>query len=368
MNNGNGNGHGSPSENGNGNGKHHQSNGNGHKYVPSANGNGNGHDDVLLMEDRFIYLESIKPRLFSSKQEVIAKTGIRKNILFFLFFLTLGAYLTSLPLSTTVVDRRATVVPLQKIEFTSPKDGFLTQVFFKEGEAVKKGDLLYRVESSEDQARLQESEFEIGALEKELAAVGFEAKMISLKLEDAKELKKLGSGRERAVEEVSLLLQAKQARIESLLIKLGQGKVRQAFLKENLSEGEVRAPLDGRVISNSQLKEHAFVKEGEFLMTLAGEGSIMEFGLKEGDYSRISLGSKAKIKFYAFPEETYLGRVIGLRPFAEPYPKSSVNKHVIKVLIEWEKAPKQIQNGMTAKVTIEAKSKSILGRFYHELF
>ena len=37
--------------------------------------------------------------------------------------------------------------------------------------------------------------------QKELAAIGFEAKMISLKLEDARELKKLGSVRERAVEE-----------------------------------------------------------------------------------------------------------------------------------------------------------------------
>ncbi len=357
MNNGNGNGRKHMSStNGNGNGKHHHS-----------NGNGNGHD-VLLMEDRFQYLESIKPRLFPSKEEVIEKTGIRRNILLFILFLVAAIYISSLPLSSSVTDRKAVVVPIQRTDLTSPKDGFLQKVFFQEGEQVKKGALLVKVTSSQDEKTLRESRLEVLSLEKELSQAWLESQVWTLRLDEAIRLKKLGSIKPYTFQEALLRNEASQRKVESLIFKLEAARQREHFLHQYLKEGDIRAPFDGFVISDAKLKEKAFVKQGEFLLTLATQNSQIEFLLKEADYARISIGAKARIKFYAFPEDTYGGHVIGIKPYAEPLPKSAVTKHMIKVLIRWDQAPNQIQNGMSAKVVIEAKTKSVLGRVYHEIF
>ena len=363
VSNANGNGHVLPT-NGNGNG---HKNGNGH-HDNHQNGNGHNGHSTLLTEDRFQHLESIKPRLFPSKEEVIEKTGIRRNLLLFILFLVAAVYISSLPLSSSVTDRNALVVPIQRTDLTSPKDAFVKKVFFQEGEQVKKGTLLLKVMSSQDQQAVKETRLEVLSLEKELSQAWLESQVWTLRLDEAIRLKKLGSIKPYTFQEALLRSEASQRKVESLIFKLEAARQREHFLREYLKEGDIRASFDGLIISDAKLKEKAFVKQGEFLLTLATQKSQIEFLLKEGDYSRISTGAKARIKFYAFPEDTYEGHVIGIKPFAEPFPKSAVTKHMIKVLIQWDQAPRQIQNGMSAKVSIEAKPKSVLGRIYHEIF
>jgi len=352
--------------NGNGNG-HHSKNGNGHVEHNNGNGNGNGHT-VLLNQDRFSVLESEKPRLFFSQQEVIEKSGIRKNILLFMLFLLASVYISSIQISSSVTDRNAMLVPFERTDLTSPKDGFLSEVFVKEGEAVKKSQLLMKVIATHDQYLLSGSVLEVEMIKRELEASRIELKISILKLRDVKSLKILGSVNKQAIEEAFLLYQLQYKKLESLQMKLKQAAANATFLKTNLQVGEIRAPYDSIVISDTKLKEKAFVKEGEFLLTLTGPGSVLEFTLNEEDYPRISVGSKARIKFYAFPEEIYAGEVIGFQTSAEGYSKSFIRKRTIKVLIQCEHLPQTIRNGMSAKVTIKAAPKNIVGRIYHEIF
>lgn len=350
--------------NGNGNGK----NGNGHLHAHLGNGhNGNGHD-VLLAPDRFEQLDLLKPRLFPSSERVIKETGIRRNLLLFILFLLSAVYVASLPLSSTTVDRNALVTPHQRTDLTSPKDGFVRSLLVDEGQTVKKGELLLKVESLRDRNSLRETRLEVFSLERELSVAWTEAQIASLKLDEAIQLKKLGSVKDFVVQEAFLRNQASQRKVESLIFKLEQAREKERFLKKAIGEGELRAPFEGVVISDPKLKEKAFVKEGEFLITLARQGSQLECLIKEGDYSRISIGGKAKIKFYAFPEAHYEGRVVGIKPFGEALHKPGIQRRAVKVLVEWERAPEEIRNGMSAKVAIEAKPQSFLGRFYHELF
>ncbi len=352
--------------NGNGNG-HYSKNGNGHVKDNHGNGNGNGHT-VLLNQDRFSVLESEKPRLFSSKQEVIEKSGIRKNILLFMLFLLASVYISSLQISSSVTDRNAMLVPFERTDLTSPKDGFLSKVLVKEGETVKKSQLLMRVMAANDKHLLSGSVLEVEMIKRELEVSRIELKISVLKLKDVKSLKTLGFVKKQAIEEAFLLYQLKQKKLESLQVKLKQVEANVTFLKANLRMGEIRAPYEGVVISDTKLKEKAFVKEGEFLLAVTSPGSVLEFILSEEDYPRVSVGSAARIKFYAFPEEIYAGEVIGFKTSAEGYSKSFIRKRTIKVLIQCEHLPRTIRNGMSAKVTIKAAPKNVVGRIYHEIF
>ncbi len=344
----------------------HNGNGNGH-HSKNGNGHGNGHA-VLLNQDRFSVLESEKPRLFSSQQEVIEKSGIRKNILLFMLFLLASVYISSIQISSSVSDRNAMLVPFERTDLTSPKAGFLSDVFVKEGEAVKKNQLLMRVVATHDQHLLSGSVLEVKMIKRELEASRIELKISILKLRDLKSLKILGSVKKQAIEEAFLLYQLQYKKLESFQMKLKQAEANATFLKTNLRVGEIRAPYDGIVISDTKLKEKAFVKEGEFLLTVVSPSSILEFTLNEEDYPRISKGSEARVKFYAFPEKIYVGKVIGFKISAEGYSKSFIRKRTIKVLIQCADLPRSIRNGMSAKVRIEAAPKNIVGRIYHEIF
>ena len=341
-------------------------NGNGNGHHPNGNGNGNGHK-LLVPEDRFAAIDLEKPRLFISREEVIKKTGILRNFLFTFFILIAFGFAGLLPLSSSVTDPDAVVAPVRRTDLASPKDGFITQVFFKEGEEVKRGDLLLKVESKQEKAACRQARLEALALAKAISRERAEARILVLKLAEAGRLKAMGSLKDQAFEEARLLLEAKQAGIESLKFRVLQARERVIFLNSILREGAIRAPFDGRVISDTQLKEKAFVKQGDFLVTLASRDSAVEFLLKETDYSRVALGRRARIRFYAFPGKSWEGRVVGFKPFAQALPKSGITRHAVKVLIRYEKTSFSIQNGMSAKVTLEAAPQSFLRRICGEL-
>lgn len=354
-----------PSGNGNG---HSNGNGNGH-----GNGNGNGHAAsqagiyIPQFRDRFSTLEITKPRLFPTKREVIQKTGIARNLFFFILILVASLGTLAVP-RESVTDSKALVVPAGRVDFSSPRDGFVQHVFFKEGDFVKPGDLILRVISPEDKVLLAEGVLEMKALRKEISAERDEAKFLSLKFEEMKGLLEMGSVKPDAVEEARLRLISKEKRIEAHQSRLTLARTQLKGLRDKMRLGEIRAPFQGRLISEAGIREKAFVKSGDFLFTLASEDSLVEVLIKESDYSRIEIGAKARIKFYAFPDRDYEGWVSSFKHFAEPLPKSGITRHAVKVLVRLNSIPGRIQNGMSAKVTLEAKSQSLLRRYSHELF
>ena len=216
--------------NGNGNG-----NGNGH-HNGNGNGNGHGHTVQLPTGDRFSTIELTKPRLFPTKREVLKKTGIAKNLFF--FALILGASLAYLGVPQgTVCDPKALVVPARRVDFSSPRDGFVTHIYFKEGDFVKKGNAILTVTSPEDEILLTEARLETEALRKEISAEKDEAKLLSMKVEETKHLETLGSVKGEAVEEARLSLLSKEKRIAALRSRLLLSRIRLTAMREKMPEG-----------------------------------------------------------------------------------------------------------------------------------
>lgn len=348
MSSGNGNGHGNGDGNGNGNGP-----GNGHEIPPSG--------------DRFSMIELTKPRLFSSQREVIQKTGIARNFLFFIVLLGVSTAYLGIP-QESVRDAKALVVPSRRVDFSSPRDGFVERLLFQEGDRVEKGETIVIVSSPEDPLLLNQAGLESEALAREIAAEKDEARVLSMKVEEARKLHVLGSAKGGLVAEAKLRLLSKKKRIEALRAKLALSSARLEELMERISLGQIRAPFRGKIISDVGVKEKTFVKAGDFLFTLAGEDSLVEVLLKESDFGRIETGARARVKFYAFPGRTYQGFVAGFKHFAEPLPKSGITRHAVKALVRLNSAPPRIQNGMSAKIDLEAKPESFWKRFYHEMF
>lgn len=300
--------------------------------------------------DRFQILEETKPRLFPTQSEVIQKTGIGKNLIVFLIFGIFLFEMASFPFLSSITDRNALVVPVQKIDFSSPKNGIVEKVFYREGDEVKKGALILKVSSAREISEFKIAQKEAMAIKNELKAEFMELRILQLKFHEAKRLMIMGSIHYEALKEAEFIYEAKCARIKALKFRYQQTREKMRAIADQIRKGRIVAPLNGRLVSNPTIKEHAFVKEGESLFSFSSLDSVIEFHLKESDYRRITNESRAKIKFYAFPGTVYEGEVFRIHPF--------------KVFIRSDFSPQEIQNPMKARVSIDAKPQNLLQKIY----
>jgi len=308
----------------------------------------------------FEEVQQAKARLFHSKKEAFDIWGIKNHLLLIAGALVALCVSAFLPFITSVEDSQALVVPAQMVSVEALKEGKITDVFVKEGESVKKDQVIARIVNPQDEREMTEVKGESKLVEARLAVL--DAKRIySLEryIEDKRLLeKKVISRDEFQKTELSFrTLEEERQVLKTELAALGEKLL---GLDKERNEGIVTAPISGNVISDIQEKYGTFVTKGEFLLTLASSEQRLEFFLAEEDYGRVDVGDPAKIRFYPLPNKTYRGRVVTLKHYAEPVDKHGFKKNFIKVSIDVEDFPKGIRNGMTAKVRIKGRPVSLL--------
>ncbi len=314
------------------------------------------HPSTVTFEE----IQEAKARLFHSKEEAFDIWGIKNHLLLIAGALVALCVSAFLPFITRVEDPQALVVPAQMVSVEALKEGKITDVFVKEGESVKKDQVIARIVNPQDEREMTEVKGESKLVQARLAVL--DAKRI-YSLERYEEDKRLAEKKVISLDEFQKTelsfktLEREREVFKAQLVALGEKLLE---LDKERNEGVVTASISGKVISDIQEKYGTFAIKGKFLLTLASPEQRLEFFLAEEDYGRVDLGDPAKIKFYPLPDKTYRGRVVALKHYAEPVNKHGFKKNFIKVLIEVEDFPKGIRNGMTAKVRIKGRPVSLL--------
>jgi len=308
----------------------------------------------------FEEVQATKARLFHSKKESFDIWGIKNHLLVIVACIAGLVVCAFLPLITRVEDPQALVIPDQMVNVEALKEGKITDVFVKEGESVKKGQVLVRVVNPQDERDLAEVHSQSKLLEAQLAVLDAKRIFWLERYEQDKGLleKKVISRDEFLNTELSFkTLERERQVLTAQLLALGEKLM---LLEEEKKQGTVTAPVDGKIISDIQEKLGTYALKGKFLLTLASPEQRLEFFLAEEDHGRVDVGDPAKIKFYPLPNKIFRGRVVALKHYAEPIDKHGFKKNFIKVLIAVEDFPQGIRNGMTAKVLIQGRPVSFL--------
>jgi membrane fusion protein (multidrug efflux system) len=145
---------------------------------------------------------------------------------------------------------------VRNIELRAQEKGFLQNIYVDEGQAVKAGQLLFRIMPK--------------MYEAELLKAQAEEKAIEIELQNTKTLsdKNIVSKNELALAHA----------------KLDQAKAEVAMAKLHLSFTEIRAPFDG-TIDRIPLKLGSLVDEGELLTSLSDNSQVFAyFNVSEPDY------------------------------------------------------------------------------------
>jgi HlyD family secretion protein len=272
-----------------------------------------------------------------------------------------------------------TVEAEDRVQVKAKTGGSIAEMRVKEGAAVKKGDLLARIDnpavsfdlkrgqadlsaatahSGADAPQLlslkgqwKSTDAELGAARQELARIEKLAATGSISSAE------LDKGRAR-VAELEGALAANEAQQRALRIDLSANTQRQAAnvqsLASRVADTEVRAPLDGVVLSK-------FVEVGEVVginqpLFKVGDTRklILEVSVDEADIGKVrepkagSPPSSVAVSLYAFPKQIFGGHVF------EVLPDANRDRKAFLVKVGLDAPPAGLRSGMSAEVNIIA--------------
>jgi HlyD family secretion protein len=246
----------------------------------------------------------------------------------------------------------------QEVQLSAEVIGKVAGVLVQEGDQVKRGQILLRLDPTVYQAEVAQQE-----ANRRNAAIAIERAQLDL-ANQQRNLDRTGqlykakyidiSKYDDAVHQVDLAkveLRASRETLEQASALLSQSR-------EHLAKTEVRAPIDGTVTAVPiKIGETAVASAtgiaGSSLMTIADVGSIMaEVNVDEADIARVAVGQQAKVYPAAFPDQPVTGRVesVAMAPKVTFGAAVQGRSYVVKLRLDDTRLA--LRSGMTCRVEI----------------
>ncbi|HAF07346.1 MAG: Efflux transporter, RND family, MFP subunit [candidate division TA06 bacterium 32_111] len=249
------------------------------------------------------------------------------------------------------VNSSGALEPFVDVEISSDIMGKCLRIYVKEGDSVKKGTPLLKIDDISQQARLKEAETALN-----YAQSNFD--YVSYKFENQKKLfeQDLISKSEFTLSELEY---------KNSLNLLTSAKSSYEIAKDNLEKTVIKSPIDGIVTA-------IYVEEGEniitgtmnnagtVLMTISNNKKlIVKANVDETSISKVKNGNIAKVVFDAFPEKTFTGKVYVKANRPKYSTSSSLSsssttsvEYEVKIILDDSFENKLLVSGMSCDVDI----------------
>ena len=244
----------------------------------------------------------------------------------------------------SLVSTNGKIEPVQNLEAHAPISTTVKRLLVKEGDHVRKGQLLLQLDDADIRSQAAKAQAEIKAAQSEQAALktgGTQEEVLTLNsqiikaqsgrdaaqrnLEALRRLQQEGAaspGEVRAAEDslqraqadLTLAEQKKAGRYSQPEVAKVQAQASEAqaaydAAEDALSKSSVHAPFDG-VVYSLPVKQGAFVQAGDLLLQEADLSRVLVRAfVDEPDIGRLQPGQKVEITWDAVPGRTWTGMV-----------------------------------------------------------
>ena len=210
------------------------------------------------------------------------------------------------------------VMPRTKVDLSADITGRITRLAVKDGDLVKEGQFLLQIDPQQYEAQVQRSEAALANARASLAQSRANLLQAQRNLERLDGIRRtnaaLVSGQE--LEQAQTQLEVNRALVNAAEENVKQADAGLKDARFQLSRTTIYAPMSGRVTRlNVEMGETAIMgtlnRDAATLLTIS-DMSILETKVKvdETDVSRIQLGDSAVIQIDAFPDTTFIGKVV----------------------------------------------------------
>ena len=233
---------------------------------------------------------------------------------------------------------------------TSRYMGFIKNMKVSEGDMVKKGDLLYEIDSKEIDSAKRQVELAISQAELALQMNKNQLNNILINLARNKRLYKKGMVSKYDLENLELAAKNMKDMVKIAQKQVDQAKAREQEILNQYKYLHIKAPNDG-VIVKKMAKEGEISIPGVPAIILTDLSALkITIEVNESDLRYIRIGKKVHVEI---PSAPYKGEGI----ISAVIPTSNPMTHKFKVKIKFNKGNKIIFPGMYAKVTISEDKK-----------
>jgi membrane fusion protein, multidrug efflux system len=219
------------------------------------------------------------------------------------------------------------LVAVRGVTLSAEFSGTVRAITFDSGAAVRKGDVLVRLDTSIEEAQLE-------------AALA-DATLARLSLDRAKQLRAEGSNT--------------PADIDAAVARARQTEATVASLKATIDKKTIRAPFDGR-ISIRQVELGQVIGPGNPIASLVTVSPIhADFWLPQQALVTLALGQKVQVRTDSYPGATWEGKITTVSPEVDPATRN------VKVRATLPNADAKLKPGMYVNVEVlSARKRPVL--------
>ena len=238
----------------------------------------------------------------------------------------------ALSLAAETITLSGSVISDNQKMITSRFMGFVTEVYVSEGDFVKKGQLLYTIDSREIDSAKRQAELSLQMYQNQLNNV-------KLNLERYRRLFSKDMVSKYEVENLELALKNMQNMVEIAKARLEEVMNQYRYLR-------IEAPNDGVIVAKN-VKVGEMAMPGMPAMVLADLNDLkIEVEIAENDMKSISVGKRVLVRIPALGLKK-IGKIHAVIPNSNPM------THTFKVKVSFDNGLKRVYPGMYATVTIE---------------
>lgn len=267
----------------------------------------------------------------------------------------------------SIISASGEVRPKKNVNISAQIPGRIVKIGVKEGQRVKSGDFLLKLESTQYEANADRDRAQIQSLKADLiraeAAMNRDKNFYErqLKLFDSKLISIETLESSKAQYDIS------KAQYDAILFQIKQAQASLQSTLDNLEKTVYNSPIDG-VITSLRVEEGEIAlvgtmnNPGTILMTIA-DLSVMEVEVEvdETDVVGVRLGQPAEVRVDAFPEKSIKGTVTEVGSSALEKLTVAEESRDFKVVITLEDPPENLKPGLSASADIiTAKKDDVL--------
>ena len=248
---------------------------------------------------------------------------------------------------------------VNKVSISARFSAQIAELPFDEGQPVKAGDLVVRLDNRQLLAQMASAE--AGLKQEQARLAGSQASFTNAVLEWERQqaLFKTNDAAKQALENA----EAEKRRAESSLraaeasILIAQANIER--VKEDLRYTEITSPINGMVTRLAAKVGEVVVtgtmnNPGTVIMEIADlTAMIVKTEVDEADISGVRLGQKAKVRLNAFQDEVFDGRVSKIA-LQRTKARDQSDVFIVEVLLDLK--GKTLYSGLTANVEIEVET------------
>jgi len=231
-----------------------------------------------------------------------------------------------------VLHQVGTLEARYEVTIRSEIDARIVEILFSEGKAVRKGDVLVRLDAAKIEADIQSLEARIRQLEVRLAN------------------KQRTLNRNRPLVERDLVSRLQfdnlQTEIEETVAEIAQAQANLAREKERLSDATIRAPFDG-VAGARNISTGDYLKEGDQVVTVVDLDTLkIAFQVPEKLKARLSVGQEVTLTVAAFTDKTFKGKISFIAPLV------SIETRTFQIKARLDNRRRLLNPGMFARAQL----------------